>query len=441
MTTSRRLHGRRLSPLRIGTVFLVAAAIVVTVLAFKNPIASFFRSGETVSAEFERNYQLHEDETKVKVAGLEVGVITGVHDTDNGTVLVTMKVDESAVDTLGPKPSAVIAPKTILGGQYAVELQRGGGRGSFEGTHIPRERTQTPIELDRILEALPRGTRASTQHVVGEFGRTLERGGKDALRDLAADAAGTLEPAGDVLAAARGTRPGADLEEIVSNFHTVADVLTEQEGRLGEIVTSLRDTTAALGAQSRPVATAITAMPGTLRATRAGVRELRGTLDKLTTTARAFRPAARQLDPLLARLEPVLGKARPLMRDLRPLLRDARPMIQQLIPVTTNGTRVFDDLRGPVLDRVNGPITETIMTTWRGRGPYKDSGGGTQADHKFYQELGYLAANLDRASMWQDKQGSMVGFQIGAGTETLAGNDLRLYELLRGMPRQTGGGR
>lgn len=428
------------SAFAVGAVFLVTLAILLATLVYRYPIQTFLRSGETITAEFPTNYGLTTDETEVEFSGLEVGVVSDIEYTDKGTVLVSMKIDDRVVNFLGSKPSAVVTPTTVLGGNYELTIAQGGGNGAFEGDFIPQERTETPVELHRILEALPRPTRESVQSVVKNFSSTLA-GGKHALRDLVADAPETLRPAGAVLKAAQGTRPGVDLPQIVSNFHSMANVLSRYEGQLGHIMTDLRDTSAVLAEQSGPLADGIGSLPMTLRATQAGVKDLRGTLDRLTVTADSFRPAARELDPLLRQLDPVLRKARPLMRDLRPLMRDARPLVNQLVPVAQRGTKVLNDFRGPVLERINGPITETVMTTWRGTGPYENSGGGMQANHKFYEELAYMAANMDRASMTQDAQGSLLGFQVGANTRSVVGTPFTLPNLINQMKMVTGGSR
>ncbi|SNR92331.1 phospholipid/cholesterol/gamma-HCH transport system substrate-binding protein [Haloechinothrix alba] len=432
--------GRVSSPFVFGVAFLAIVVIVLMLAVFKPSIQTILRSGETVTAEFDRNYQLRADVTRVKIGGLEVGVVSDIEETDKGTVEVSMKVEESALDTLGSEPSAVITPVTVLGGGYAIALKRGGA-GDFNNEGIPQERTQIPVELDRVLETLPRPTRQSLQNTVEQLDTTLAGGGTESLQSLLAESPNTLRPAGEVLEAAQGDRPGVDLPQIVTNFHAMADVLTERQGQLGDIVTSLNDTTAVLAEQSHPLAEGIKSLPATLRSTRSGVIALRGSLDRLTTTAKEFRPAARELDSLLRELDPVLAEARPLMRDLRPLMRDARPLVEQLVPVASQGTETLENVRGPVMERVNGPISDTVMNTWRGSGPYKNSGAGMQSGHKFYEEVGYLAANMDRGSMTQDSQGSLLSFQVGAGTGSLDGVPQTPQNLLDQIEQYAGGGR
>lgn len=440
-SSARALRRRPRSAFGAGAAFLIVVTVAAFLLAFKAPLLTFLRSGETITAEFDSSYRLRPDESKVKLSGLKVGVVRDVEYTDHGTARVSMKIDDSAMEALGSEPSAVIAPLTILGGVYSVELRPGGGTGRFDGDFIPHERTRVPVELDRILEALPQDTRTSLRNAVGQFGDTARGGGRDALRDVVAQAPDTLRPAGAVFEAAQGTRPGVDLKEIVRNFHTMSDVLSRDSGRLGGIVSSLEDTTGVLAEQAEPLAAGFESLPATLRASRTGLTDLDAALAKLTRTAESFEPSAESLEPLLRELNPVLTRTRPLLADLRPLMEDARPLVNQLVPVAQRGTEMLDHLRGPVLDRVNGPVVDTVMNTWRGSGPYEGNGGGVQADHKFYEELGYLVANMDRASMTQDRQGSMLGFQVSVGPKSVAGVPFTLPNLVEQMRKYAGGSR
>lgn len=429
--TKRRIGDRpgpRIRLFRLGVALIGSTALILGLLAYKPELQSFFSSGEQVRAEFAGAAKLRPYDSQAKFAGMVVGTVTDVERTERGTALVTMKINDDAAGKLGSRPSARIEPRTALGGRYTVDLVPGGS-GDHDGAVIPLERTGVPTELDRVLEALPADTRESLRQTLDHLDKTLDGGGKDAVRGLVRHAPDTLRPAGDVLSAARGTRPATDLREIVGGFSAVADTLTAHDGQLDDIVTSLNKTSGAFASHSDALAATIATLPGTLRDTRAGMTDLGGTVDRLTTTAKSLRPTAPELARLMRRLKPVLVQARPLLRDLRPLLHDAEPVVRRLVPVAEQGTDVLGKLRGPVLDRLNGPVMDTLLNSWRGKGPYAGSGRGIQADHKFYEELGYLVTNIDRASMTQDQHGSTLGFQVGAGTETLPGIPFTLENL------------
>gem|GEM_PF-1153843 len=431
---------RVLSPgARKGLVFLVVVGLLMTGLAFKSQIKNHFRSGETVEAEFSENYGLVPHISKVKVAGLQVGVVTGVEETDRGTVVVSMKVDDEALDALGDNPSARIAPLTILGGQYGVELRRGGA-GEYDGDTIPVANTSTPVELDRVLEALPQDARTATQSLVRRTKTALRKGGADGLRDVVGIAPEVVPPAGTFLKALQGRRPGHDLASIVTDLQNLAYVLDERRTHVDGTLRDLDVVSATLAGRDDEVAATIDNLSGNLKVTEEGLRALNVTLDRLDVVATDLRPTVDELDPLLDELQPTLREALPTVKKLPSVLRNARVIVRELVPTADVATRDINYLRGPVLDRVNGPIVDYLANTWHGRkgGPYERSGGGIQADNKMYEELAYMIVNLDRASMTQDPQGTLLNFQAGVGTSTL--QPLALDEALALLIPQLNGG-
>lgn len=420
------------SPLaRKGLVLVGVIALIVIGLAFKNPIKIALRGGDTITAEFTENYNLAAGLSKVKVAGLTVGLVTGVEHTDEGTALVEMKVDEDALETLGSKPTARIVPLTILGGQYSVELHRG-GNGNFESRSIPVSRTSLPVELDRVLEALPAQTRKATQRLLGNTDATLRTGGRTELRELLGVAPEVLPPAGTLLESLQGEQPGHDLPTIVTDLQDMADALDSRDAEVASILDDLDTTTSVLAGRRHELTRAIGDLPETLTATDRGLDRLHGTLVRLDESTEKLRPAIRALDPLLAELAPTLKEARPVLDQLPPIVRDARVVVRGLVPSVAHATRVVDNVRGPVIERVEGPILDKLGRTWRGQDEYKESGGGVQADNKFYEELAFMIANLDRSSMTQDAQGSLLNFQAGAGPATVEplGLDAQLAALI-----------
>ncbi len=409
-TRTRRPPRRRLSLSALGLVVLVLTGVAVLAVYNKERIGTALSSGETVRAEFAKEYKLSTYRTDVKMSGVVVGAVTAVEQTDRGTSEVTMKIDEDAVDKLGDLPSAHVRPTLLLGGAYYVDLVAG-GRGEFGGA-IPVERTSLPVELDRVLSAITPDARTGMQAAIGQTEATLRQGGGDAVRDILGSAPGTLGPAANVLNGVRGTNPERDLRDVVQGFENTADVLTRKDGQIEDILTSLRGTTGALAASAPPVADAVGTLPDTLRVTRDGMADLEGTLDKLTVTAESFRPSARALQPLVDELGPTLKDTRPLLADLRPLLTDTRPLVERLVPTAQDTTEVFKDLRGPVLDRINGPITNTVLSPWTGEGPYA---GGGRSGHKFYEETGYLVAKASYIYQFRDRNGGIARLAPGTG--------------------------
>jgi phospholipid/cholesterol/gamma-HCH transport system substrate-binding protein len=380
-------------------------------------ITTTLSPGETVEAEFARGYKLEAYRSGVRIAGATVGKVRSVKATDHGTVVVSMKVSEKARDVLGSSPSASVRPTTLLGGVYYVSLAPGGTDAEFDGDVIPVKRTTVPVELDKVLSSLNTPAQEGVQGVVRQLDKTGKAGARTNFRKLLKDAPGTLEPTAKVLNAARGTRPGTDLTALVDGLQTTAATTTRRRGQLDSIFADLDRSTAALASGSQPLAEAISTLPQSLRTTRAGMSDLRGTMDRLTSTAESLQPTARSLDSLLEELDPVLVRARPVVHDARAFLADARPLVRHLIPTSEKATTAMTNVRGPVLDRVNGPIKALVLSPWKGTGPY--AGGGN--NNTFFEELAYLGVDGAKVFQTHDGNGAQGRLMAGIGAQTLGG--------------------
>ncbi|WP_243794890.1 MlaD family protein [Saccharopolyspora gloriosae] len=424
------------SPLVIGAVLLVAVLVVLFGVYQKERISTTLASGDEVQAEFDRQYRLVPAKSDVKMAGVVVGTVTDVEQDAGGKALVSMKVWGDTTDRLGSAPSAIIRPTTLLGGAYYIELQQGDAHGRYGGEPIPADRTSVPIELDKILAAIPGRAQDSIRNTTRLTDESLRAGAGENLGNVLEHAPQTLGPAGDVLSSARGTRPGEDLYGIVPDVAAIAGTLTERDGQLGHTIDSLGDVSATLSTVRRPLADSIAALPETLTSTRRGLDDLHGSLNRLTDTAGNARPAVQELGPVLAKADPVLREARPMVAELRPLLQDAQPVVDQLVPTADRATSTLDLVRGPVLDRINGPIANAVMSPWKGTGAYEGNGG---TGHKLYEEVGYLAAHTANLSQYGNKNGRMLGLALGAGVSTVGGKDPGTAEFLQSLGLLPGG--
>lgn len=441
MTTLRRIRIVRSSAapvparddrprsLRLGLGLYVFIVVVLMLLSVKPQLKASLNRDPEITAEFKSQYKLRAHDSSVKVAGITVGTVTDIEDTDRGTVRVTMKVDDEVLDKLGTRPSAEIEPRTLLGGRYAIDLHPGGDKGEFSGA-IPVSRTNVPVELDSVLEALPADARTALQSLVGNAAPTLDNS-EDELAGLLETAPDVLDPGADVLDAAQGTRPQRDLSEIVRHLDTTAATLGRSDRKLDGIAADLSTTSAVLAAHREELAIVLNELPQTLRSSRSGINGLAGAVAELETTAQSLRPAAPHIDELLTELEPTLRAAQPVLKELVPTLRQARPAVRELVPVASRATGVLRDLRGPVMGRVKGPVMDFLLNPWVGTGAYAESAKGYQADHKVYEELAYMATNIDRASMGQDHYGSTLAFQAGVGLSSLHGLPFSLESLVQ----------
>lgn len=415
-TTASGIARRRLSSIQLGVIVTAIGVVIGSALFAKDQIITSLTPGDTIVANFSQQYRLQDYTTRVKVSGVPVGKVVGVDRADDGSALVSMKLDPGTVAKLGSAPAATIRPTTLLGGSYYVDLTPGGDRSTMQGI-IPRDRTAVPVELDKVAAALQPDALKGLQHTTGNLDRALADGGTDALKDLARTAPDTLGPAGGVLQSVRGTRPETDLTQLVKGLESASHALSQHTGELDSVVTGLDSLSGTLDRRGSDISTALGDLPGTLRNTTTGLKSLDGTLAQLRDTAGPAQPSVEQLDALLGRTDPVLAKARPVVNDLRGLLVDARPLVDDLVPASKDLSTVLGNLHGPVLDRVNGPLLDTVNSPFHGTGPY-DGGGGNDP---FYQELAHMTTNLDSASALTDENGAVIGFNPGVNGGSVAG--------------------
>jgi phospholipid/cholesterol/gamma-HCH transport system substrate-binding protein len=367
-----------------------------------------------VTASFSRDYKLERYLSTVKLASVRVGEVTDVEKSADGGAEVTMRLDKGIREKLGGQPTAAIRPALVTGGVYYVELTPG-GRGQVFGGHIPLERTTVPVELDHVLAAIDTDAQKGLQGFTRHFDDTLRQGGRDSIRRFLHEAPPALKPTGEVLASVRGTEPGQDLTRLVSGFEGFAAVFNRKQGQFADIIDSLGTATGALNAERGPVAETLGTLPETMRTTRVGLADLQGSLDRLTDTAPRFRDSARELDPVMRKLGPLVDDAGPVVDDLKAVTRDLHPALRRLVGVADKGTDMFRDIRGPVLDRVNGPIKDAVLSPWRGHGVYANGGN----PHRMYQEIAYLVTVLNWAFQYHDQNG-MFG-RLAAGENASAG--------------------
>ncbi|MDT4984387.1 MAG: phospholipid/cholesterol/gamma-HCH transport system substrate-binding protein [Pseudonocardiales bacterium] len=421
----RRLRGSpRSTSIRIGTALIVLTLLAGYLLFHKNEILTKLRSGETIQVHFAAGTHLVPYLSQAKVAFVPVGVVTGQQRQADGSAIVSVKVDDGTRAKLGSTPSAVIRPTTLLGGNYFVDLVPGGDRVPLTGS-IPQSRTSLPVELDKVAAVFQPAARAGVQGATKDLDRTLRAGAGSALDQLAADAPDLLRPAAGVLRAAQGTSPYVDLTGLVAGLDTTARVLTAKQGQLDDIIVKLHTTTGVLAAHSSDLSTALSQLPATMRSTQAGLVNLNVSLDKLRTTANSARPVVTALNMTLQHADPVLIEARPVVQQLHELLTAGEPLVQQLVPTAVGATAVLDNLQGPVLNRVLGPVKTWLLSPYHGSGSYS----GTGSNKPLYEEVGYVTANLDRTSSMVDRNGHAIAFEPGVGAGSIGGLPISLEQM------------
>ena len=415
----------KLSPKALGALTLVLFLLAGWAAFQKERIGTWLTFGhESFAAEFPNRAKLIGDDLTydhtVKLNGVIVGKVTTIDETDRGTMIAHVLVDPGTRKALGSTPSAFIQPTLVTDGVQFLGLQTGGDPNQpFTGDLIPMERTKLPVYLDDVLQAISskdaiKGVRAT----INDSNDTLHASA-DSIHQLVASGQQDLEPAGVVLDSFRGTNKDSDLTRLVQSLESASSAFNQQQGQFSSTVHGLKTSFAALSAGSNSLSQAIAIGPDTLRTSRAGLDDLRPTLEKLRVTSDDFRPSARKLDDFLQEFGPVIHRHVKTFDDLKDVMHDARPIFDHLEPVAENGAEVLDDIKGPVLKRVNGPIKDRLYSPWVGKDEYK---GSSSDGHTLTDTIAYLFSVSSNVWKHYDSNNALARLEAGGGGQSIGGS-------------------
>ncbi|WP_370250401.1 MlaD family protein [Nocardioides sp.] len=397
---------RRLSTTQVGAIAVALALVIGTLLFLKTQIGVALRAGETVTVEFSRDYKVRPNVTRVKVAGVPIGVVTDVEAAGDGS-RVTLKVDEGIRELLGSEPSAAIRPTTILGGNYYIDLKPGGDRGVAAQGPIPATRTTVPVELDATVGMLTRPARDAVRQDIALVDDIFSGPATPALRRFVRTTPPALRSSALLLRAVAGTRPAQDLTDAISGLDSVARQLTEDREALAADIEGLATVASTFADRSADIRSAVDRAPQTLRSSRSGLERLDSVLAEVIETSEVAMPSAEALTSLLRTAPGDLSEVRPVVRNLRPLMKDLSPALADLDPSARKLQTVVNDVKSPVISRINGPVLDTLNSPVGGA----DSPLG-------YEQIAYMFTILNLNSMTTDSNGAMINFQPGVGPDT-----------------------
>lgn len=257
-STLRRRWRRRAGPaepLRIGTAAVIVVVVALVAVVFVN---SLQLGKTTYRAHFAQAGGIAPGDS-VTYAGVPVGTVTATR-LAGDHVSVTMKIDDGAV-RLGADTRAAIKLTTLLGTRY-VELQSS-GTGTLPDRLIPLSRTTVPYALEAALQDA-----------------TTTFGAVDA--DRIATSMTTLAEQ------LRGLPPL--VPEALHNIQTVAGVIAQRRGQIGDLLRSTEQVTTVLRNQQGDLGALIGQGATLLHEINVRQAALQRLLDATTTLVRELEP-------------------------------------------------------------------------------------------------------------------------------------------------------
>jgi phospholipid/cholesterol/gamma-HCH transport system substrate-binding protein len=365
--SGNRTHGGPLRGLRqylgsrpgLGRNFLVILAVMILGVAAAGIVLSHedlifpWQHEVTYYADFSDASAIAPGQhQEVKVAGVHVGQIGSASVTANGEAKVALELTDSSIH-LYSNATATLQAKTPLNEMY-VELDPGtpSGRVLKHGATIPVARTQSPVEVDQILQHLGPSTQNAMRVLLSETNVAMSNSSAYLPKDLQNLnlTAQQLTPLNDALA----TRQ-KEIATLVSDLDHIGTAIGGNDARLTSVINSAQTTLTVLANNNTALQQTLAALPGTTSAIGSSLSKVQTLTGQLNPALDNLRAADATLPTAISKLNSTITTLKPTVDDLGPVIADGRPLVANLKSLldTTNPALASVEQVSPLLN----PIT------------------------------------------------------------------------------------
>ena len=306
-----------------------------------------------VKVQFANSKQLHKGDD-VRIDGIAAGKVGDIKSSGGGNQsTVTLNVNNDATK-LYRDATAVVRWKTVLGGDFYVDLAPGSpDAGSLGSQTIPVSRTSSQVELDDITSVLQPNAVRGLHTLPGELTKALSNPAQpgrllNAVADISPDAQAGL-------GALRGQVPDRDLRQLISATATTVKAIDRPDDRTRKLISGAAATLGTTGRRAADLQATIAKSPSVMRDSDTTLTQLQGTLALANPLLAKLRVPSGQVAPTLAHLNPTLTGANRLLHRAEPLLHSLRPAAASLAKVAKAGLPLIRGLE-PSLDRTQKTI-------------------------------------------------------------------------------------
>ena len=237
-------------PLSIFTV------IMLVVLAGLFVVFSEYRSGSSVgyNATFKDVSQLEKGD-KVRIAGVEVGRITGIDLVAGNLAQVDFTVDSDQIVYTDTK--AQVRYENLTGDRYMELAHDGGGTETLdEGGTLPLEQTEPALDLDALLGGFRPLLRALNPDEVNQL--------TEAIISVFQGESGNVQQLLAATSSLTSTLANRDelIGSVIDNLNIVLGTVSENNGNVDRMVDDLQQLISGLSKDSDPIAQSVERIAG-----------------------------------------------------------------------------------------------------------------------------------------------------------------------------------
>ena len=403
----RRPAGRRqaANPLKVGIGVLVAVlAISYAGIHKRLPFASRW----TLNAVFANSDQLRAG-APVRIAGVDVGTVTGLHRGANGTAVVTMAIDSRGLP-IHRDAELTIRPRLFFEGSFYVQLDPGTPNVANvnSGDEIPVAQTDATVQTPQFLTVFNRSIRDNFSDAIEQFAVGLNGGGAEGFNQFLRNLPPALRNSAILEHASQGTSPG-DLARLVRYAAALNMALAATDGHLGHLVQSFGDVISVFGAHSTALAQTVAGFDAVARRTPAALAALDASLPSLEHFAGVLRPVLGPLPPVLKHTASVLTELDALSQPGQlPVTVADVSKLTSMLPAFEQGELTLLPRVTPVVKCVGVRVVPLLEAT------IDDASLST--GRPVWQDLVHATVGLAGSSQDFDANGNWLRLLVDAGT-------------------------
>jgi ABC-type transporter Mla subunit MlaD len=338
-------RSRRLTVFQVGLI-AIGAIVAIWLLAFTrwNP----FDNPYELRASFRDARSIGVD-APVRIAGVEVGRVSGLERGESGEATVTMELRDDALP-VHSDAELEIRPRIPLEGNEFVDLKPGSpSAGELDdGATVPATQTATAVGLPDVLSLLSSDTRTDLQTLLREYGTEgLGGGGAEAVNRTIPWLAPAYRRTALTNTALLGVEPTRDVRRLLRGQARTAGALAENPEALKLLVTNLDVVAGALARQDSALEASVPALRDTLRVGYPTLAKVDRALPELRAFSIEALPGVRSTAPTLDAAIPWIAQARALVQpaELQGLAADLRRTVPDLVTLNRRLVPLLNDLR------------------------------------------------------------------------------------------------
>jgi ABC-type transporter Mla subunit MlaD len=320
----------------------------------------------------------------VKIAGVPVGVVSGMDVTEDNKAAVTLRIDDDEFTPFKRDANCIIRPQSLIGEKF-VECEPGTAdaerlatieEGDGEGERLlPVANTSSPVDLDLINNIMRRPYRERFAILLSELGTGLAGRGVE-LNEVIHRANPALRETDEVLNIL--ANQNRVLERLARDSDEALAPLARERERFADFIVQANRTGEASAERRTDISRGINRLPEFLRQLRLLMVDLEGLTDQGTPLLRDVRAAAPALGRLIegqgtlaeasSESFPSLGDAlergRPALIRARPLIQDLGRLGEELAPTSVNIDELTKSLdETGAIERINDFLYYVALAT------------------------------------------------------------------------------